>query len=358
MDRRAIAVTTVLALAAWPVGGTLAAQPATVAVATPMVPPVPRLSPLDSAQRRKTTVASSVKREDEPAQLDEARTAVVSFTNSAFPYDGLIPRSQTPFLDASDGARRGHTSGRAGVLWEDETYSDRSVLLSFPRHFDLRRPAVIVVFFHGNQATLARDVIARQKVVDQVAGSGLNAILVAPQLAYDAQDSSAGNFWRPGFFASFLSEASAKLAKLYGGRVKAASFQRLPVIVVAYSGGYNPAAYALAEGGATRRVRGVVLLDALYGEQDKFTDWIEHNRKSAFFFSAYSPSSAGGNATEEAALKAHGLATLDSLPPRIGAGAIVFLATDPDIQHEDFVTTAWVASPLQDVLARVQGYPR
>ena len=49
----------------------------------------------------------------------------------------------------------------------------------------------------------------------------------------------------------------------------------MPVILVAYSGGYLPAAFALAQGGAGERVRGVVLLDALYGEEDKFADWIE-----------------------------------------------------------------------------------
>ena len=63
---------------------------------------------------------------------------------------------------------------------------------------------MIIVFFHGNNATLSRDVIARQQIVRQLADSGLNAVLVAPQLAVDAQDSSAGRFWSPGGFAAFL----------------------------------------------------------------------------------------------------------------------------------------------------------
>ena len=62
----------------------------------------------------------------------------------------------------------------------------------------------------------------------------------------------------------------------------------MPVVIVAYSGGYLPAAYSLAHGGARERIKGVVLLDALYGEPDKFARWIEQERGHAFFVSAYS----------------------------------------------------------------------
>jgi hypothetical protein len=133
----------------------------------------------------------------------------------------------------------------------------------------------------------------------------------------------------------------------------------MPVILVAYSGGYNPAAYALNVGGAGRRIRGVVLLDALYGEEDKFTDWIDRSRKSAFFFSAYSLSSADGNGDVEAKLQADRITIHDAAPKRLSAGTVTFVAaTDPAIVHDDFVTTAWVPQPLSWVLSRIPGYPR
>ena len=135
--------------------------------------------------------------------VDGANVALASFENSAFPYHGVIPNYQEtgktrPFLDVDDNGRLGHSSPRGGIHWEDQTYSDRSVLLAAPQSFDPARPGVIIVFFHGNMATLSRDVIARQQIVRQLADSGLNAVLVAPQLAVDAQDSSAGRFWSPG----------------------------------------------------------------------------------------------------------------------------------------------------------------
>ena len=122
------------------------------------------------------------------------------------------------------------------------------MLLAAPETFNPSQPGVIVVFFHGNQATLSRDVIARQQIVRQLSDSGLNAVLVAPQLALDAPDSSAGKFWSPGGFSAFLNEAEGKLGEFYPAARGA--FRRMPVVIVAYSGGYLPAAYSLAVGGA------------------------------------------------------------------------------------------------------------
>ena len=153
------------------------------------------------------------------------------------------------------------------------------MLLQIPRGFNPRRPALMVVFFHGNEATLTRDVRRRQQVPQQIAESGLNAVLVAPQFAVDARDSSAGRFWEPGVFAQFIEEAANRLTKLYGDERARDAFQSAPVVLVAYSGGYQPAAFTLAHGGANERLEGVILFDALYGELDKFADWIA--RRSA-----------------------------------------------------------------------------
>src|SRR5262249_61525116 len=110
----------------------------------------------------------------------------------------------------------------------------------------IRRPAVIVVYLHGNQATLTRDVRDRQQVPRQVEQSGLNAVLVAPQFAVDALDSSSGHFWEPGLFAKFLNQAAERLTRLHGHRRARAVFERAPVVIVAYSGGPHPAGLGLA----------------------------------------------------------------------------------------------------------------
>jgi hypothetical protein len=292
----------------------------------------------------------------------DGKAALVRFETAPFPYRGMVPGDEThadaPFLDARSGARRGHTSPRGGVYWEDETYSDPRSLLYIPAGFDRRKRGAIVVFLHGNQGMLARDVVARQQVPRQLAESNLNAVLVAPQLAVDALDSSAGGFWESGGFARYLREADHKLAALAGDGMNPQDFARMPVILVAYSGGYLPAAWSLGVGEANRRVAGVILLDALYGDGEKFAGWIEDRRSSAFLFSAFSASSAPSNGELQDQLMRDGLNLTLDLPSCLEAGDIVFLETGPNVVHHDFVTQAWTRDPLKQVFSRIRGFPR
>ena len=119
----------------------------------------------------------------------------------------------------------------------------------------------------------------------------------------------------------------------------------MPVIIVAYSGGYLPAAYSLAYGGAGDRVRGVVLLDALYGEPDKFARWIEPNRGHAFFVSAYS---ALVESRERRDCRRGWSATAcrpsTGLPDSLRPGVVAFVDAG-DVSHEDFVSDAWTGDP-------------
>jgi hypothetical protein len=293
-----------------------------------------------------------------PARFSDVggvEVAYVEFKNSAFPYHGAVPASEEgggqPFLNVDENGRLGHRSPRGGIHWEDETYNDRHVLVAASPNFDPKAPGVIVVYFHGNNATLQRDVVARQQAPQQVAASRLNAVLVAPQMAVDARDSSAGNFWREGGFAAFLNEAEARIAKFYPNATRA-DFARMPVVIVAYSGGYLPAAFSLAHGGAGGRIKGVVLLDALYGEPDKFARWIEQERGRAFFVSAYSTSSKPENAALRERLERDGVPTVSGVPQTLGPGTVAFVDSG-GAGHESFVSYAWTSDPITDVLTRV-----
>jgi hypothetical protein len=265
--------------------------------------------------------------------IKQAQTRLVGFENSAFPYFGSNPRS-----------------GRD--RWEQARYSDNRVLVHVPEGFDVRKPGVIVVFFHGHGATLERDIRDRQLVPRQISESGANAVLLAPQLAVDAADSSAGKFWEPGGLKRFLAESAEHLARIYGDPRAAKAFSTMPVVIVAYSGGFVPAAYSLNVGGLGNRVRGVILLDALYGEMDKFTSWIANNR-SAFFVSAYTHSTRRHNDELIRILSDKGLAITRELDGRLKPGTLAFLATGEGIRHRDYVTLAWTEHPVTDVLERM-----
>jgi hypothetical protein len=287
------------------------------------------------------------------------RSDIVSFDGSPFPYRGVNPYSNRPFMDVkSEDGRMGRTS-RGAVLWEDRTFSDSRVLMHMPQGFDVRRPGVIIVFLHGNRANIKDDVLHRQRVAEQVAASRINGVLIAPQLAVNASDSSAGKFWEPFGFSKFLGEAASHLAKLRGDRKSATTFATMPVIVVAYSGGYVPAAWSLAKGGVERRIIGVVLLDALYGEGQKYADFIQR-RRNAFFISSYTSSTQRGNEALRQTLISREVAVEPSrttLPAKL-PGRIAFLPAMKGTNHNDFVTRAWTEFPIRDVLDRLDQYRR
>jgi len=325
--------------------------------------------------RQKVAVAAPVQQPAQPQPADQivpaprasrpapdsathrAITSLVAFNTAPFPYTGTIPGSERPFLDINENGRRGHRAGRGRIYWEDQTYSEKRVLLHIPERFDIRRPAVMVVYFHGHGAKLEDDIRDRQQLPEQISRSNANAVLVAPQFATDAADSSPGKFWKPGAFARFLDEAARQLATMQGDPQSVRTFARMPIILVGYSGGYVPTAWALSTGGATSRVRGVVLLDALYGELDKFEDWIT-TTNSGFFISAYLNSTRARNLEFQHRLAERNVPLARSLEDRLRPRSVTFIAGGPDEHHRDFVTQAWTTFPVKDVLSRLPEYSR
>jgi hypothetical protein len=267
------------------------------------------------------------------------KTALIDFETGPFPYHGQ-----------DDHRSRVKSRG-------SQTYSDDRTLLHIPPGFDPNRPAVMVVFFHGHRAELARDVRDRQKLPAQVTAAGINAVLVAPQFAFDAADSSAGKFSQPNGFKRFLDEAAQKLAGLYGDSRSAAAFANMPVVIVAYSGGFGPTLAVLDRGGVRGRVRGLVMLDALYAGMDRFGDWIANNR-STFFVSSYTPHTAGHNADLENLLRRRSVPYGAELRRSGLDGMVTFLPAGP-VSHNDFVTHAWANDPVKDILVRMNdAYPK
>ena len=317
-------------------------------------PPAGTATRLQSAHAGQTNPRLQPQPRPSPAApLAEAKIEIIDFVTAPFPYDGMVPKSEQPFLNVIEGKRKGHRTARGSVLWQDTTFNDSRVLLHLPSGFDINRPAVMVVYFHGHGAELTRDVLGRQNVPEQISASGVNAVLVAPQFAVDAADSSAGRFWQPGGFARFVNEAGRKLAKLYGVPANARKFAKMPVIVVAYSGGYLPAAWSIRNGGLGPRLRGLVLLDALYGELDHFASWIK-NSKSVFFVSAYTGSTRRQNLELAKILDVKNVRYSADIGDKLWRGRNVsLLSTGEDVNHQDFVTNAWTSNPIADILNKL-----
>lgn len=286
------------------------------------------------------SLAEAKERPASAAALKPGKTDILEFVSGPFPFDGKIPETGRPFPNAGD------------------TYSDERTLLHIPASFNVKKPGVIIVFFHGHGAKVDRDIRDRQQVPAQISESHSNAVLVAPQFALDAADSSPGKFWEPGAFARFLREAARNLAKLQGDRKTERVFANMPVVIVSYSGGYLPLAWVLHNGGVGGRLRGVVLLDSLYGELDKFEEWITSDR-SAFFVSAYLGSTRARNLQLEQTLRERNIEVTESLDRQLQPGTVAFIEGDTrEENHRDFVNRAWAAGPIADILKRLPEYRR
>jgi hypothetical protein len=193
-------------------------------------------------------------------------------------------------------------------------------------------------------------------VPKQISDSGANVVLLAPQMAVDAADSSAGKFWQPGGLKRFMAESSEHLARLYGDPNSARAFANMPIVIVGYSGGFLPTAWSLEVGGISDRVRGVVLLDAVYGELDKFASWIESHR-SGFFVSSYTHYTARRDRELMSMLRQKGISVSEDMDGPLRPGSVVFVETGDGITHRDYVTRAWTQNPLKDVLVKMAATP-
>ena len=175
-------------------------------------------------------------------------------------------------------------------------------------------------------------------------------------MAVDAADSSAGKFWQPGGFKRFMDESASQLARLYGDPNAAKAFANMPIIIVGYSGGFLPTAWSLEVGGISDRVRGVFLLDAVYGELDKFASWIEHHR-SGFFVSSYTHYTARHDRELMSMLREKGIPVSEDMDGPLRPGSVVFVETGEGITHRDYVTHAWTENPVKEVLVKMASTP-
>jgi len=279
----------------------------------------------------------------------DEQTVLRTFKHAPFP---LIDSQAKTFFDVLAEGRRGHNSPRGGLLWEDTTYSDNRVLLTMPTDFDGRKHPVLIIFLHGNQATLERDVWQRQQVPAQVIAADINAFLIAPQFAVDALDSSSGNFAEKNYFKKFITETAEQASEWKDNKHLEYEIKHAPIILVAYSGGYYSAAHILEKGGVTDRIKGIILLDALYGKEAVFAKWLRFNHRKKFFFSCYTEPARASNELLQNLLREKHIKFDMGMPDLLLRNSINFLPMDETTVHKDLLTQAWNSEPLADLLRK------
>ncbi|MBY3301065.1 hypothetical protein HFO10_35165, partial [Rhizobium laguerreae] len=220
-------------------------------------------------------------------------------------------------------------------------------LIAVPRAFQAKRPRVIVLYFHGKNEDIHLDVQLRQQLPEQLSDSNLNGILIAPQLPTDPFP------WGHSVLEDMLRDAHSHFATLHEEPTVENTLTGADILLVGFSGGYKAILSCLDEWGQNPRLKGVILMDALYDETERFADWIRV-RRDAIFVSAYSASSLQGNLELQRKLMDRNVKFHTSLNPTIRQGSVTFHPSPADTSHQTFVKKAWIENPLQDIFVRLR----
>lgn len=161
------------------------------------------------------------------------------------------------------------------------SYGDDTVIVFVPRRyrFHAEEGVPALVHFHGHNSSAER-AIAAHALREQLVDSRQNAVLVVPQLARFAADSSCGRLARPHGLARLLENAISTAARLGRSALGDSRFSERAepgrICLSAHSGGFHAAACSLRAGGVD--VSETYLFDALYAEREVFRDWVLERR--------------------------------------------------------------------------------
>jgi len=152
----------------------------------------------------------------------------------------------------------------------DVHYSDRTVAIFVPKGFRAGDATNLVFYFHGWRNNVD-DTLKQFRVAEQLAASGVNAVLVLAEGPKNAPDSFGGKLEETGVFASLVSDVLSTLK----ARGVIESTRPGSIVLAGHSGAYRVMAFILTRGGLTANIREVYLFDALYGQSEKFAHWID-----------------------------------------------------------------------------------
>ncbi len=158
---------------------------------------------------------------------------------------------------------------------------DDTVIVFVPKRYRYRDRSGVsaLVHFHGHN-TSAERALGAHALREQLADSRQNAVLVVPQLALFAPDSSCGRLAQRRGLSRLLGSALSTAARAGRTALGEARFPERAalgrVCLSAHSGGFHAAACSLREGGVD--VSETYLFDALYAEKEVFRDWVLERR--------------------------------------------------------------------------------
>lgn len=153
----------------------------------------------------------------------------------------------------------------------EEHYRDSSVAIFIPKGFTSGATTNFVVYFHGWRNNID-STFAQFCIAEQFADSKINAILIHPEGPKNAPDSFGGKLEETNTFKHLMEDVLDLLIK--SNKVKTKNIGT--IILAGHSGAYRVMSFILLRGGLTGYIKEVYLFDALYGQTEKFSYWLDH----------------------------------------------------------------------------------
>ncbi|HCY76204.1 MAG TPA: hypothetical protein DHV28_09810 [Ignavibacteriales bacterium] len=152
-----------------------------------------------------------------------------------------------------------------------EHYSDSSVAIFIPKGFKPTEKINFVIYFHGWNNNID-SACAQFNLIEQFSESNKNAIFVFPEGPKNSPDSFGGKLEEKDGLKNLIDDVLKYLnenAKLNSNKVG-------DIFLAGHSGAYRVISFCVMRGGLTANISDVVLFDALYGQTEKFSYWINN----------------------------------------------------------------------------------
>lgn len=175
-----------------------------------------------------------------------------------------------------------HPDRANGRLYNSQTYSaqdhysDSSVAIFIPKGFQPKKSIDLVIYFHGWYNNID-SACAQFALIEQFCEAKKNAVFVFPEGPKDSPDSFGGRVEETDGLKNLVADVLRHLKiskKISSGTVG-------NIILAGHSGAFRVISFALMRGGLTQNISDVILFDALYGQTEKYSHWIE-NYKGRF----------------------------------------------------------------------------
>ncbi len=201
----------------------------------------------------------------------------------------FVPQfSSAPFPDS--GRTNGHSYADKIFSFQDH-YNDSSVAIFIPNGFKQTDSTNMVVYFHGWNNNID-SACSQFNLIEQFSKSNINAIFVFPEGPKNSPDSYGGKLEKKDGLKNLINDVSNFLIN----HKKLNSPKIGNIILAGHSGAYRVISYCIMRGGLTQNISDVILFDALYGQTEKFSHWIENN--NGRFIDIYTDSGGTKNESE------------------------------------------------------------